>query len=180
MENYPPKTIVTKNLTLRIPQKSDTEAIFQGYAQNPEVVRYLAWRPHESIEETRRFVKARIAEWKTGPRFSWSITRKDDQRFLGMLSIRWPVPFRISMSYVICRSEWSKGYGTEAARAVMDWALSLLEVFRVEACCDIENPGSARVLEKLGMTQEGILRRMGYTPNISDEPRDCFCYAITK
>ena len=91
-----------------------------------------------------------------------------------MLSIRRPVQFRISMSYVICRDEWGKGYGTEAARSIMDWALSVPEVFRIEACCDIENVGSARVLEKLGMNREGILRRTGHTPNISDQPRDCF------
>jgi ribosomal-protein-alanine N-acetyltransferase len=178
--NCPPETIVTERLRLRIPQRSDADAIFQGYAQDPEVVRYLAWRPHQSIEETRRFIEERIVEWNTGSRFSWSITRKEDQHLIGMLSIRRPVPFRISMSYVICKGEWGKGYGTETARTILDWALSLPEVFRVEACCDLDNVGSARVLEKLGMNQEGILRRTGYTPNISDQPRDCFCYAKVK
>ena len=66
---------------------------------------------------------------------------------------------------------------TEAVRAVVDWAFSLEEVFRVWAVCDTANTASARVLEKAGMAREGILRRWIVHPNVSSEPRDCFVYS---
>ena len=73
-----------------------------------------------------------------------------------------------------------EGIATEAARAVVDWALSESSVFRVWAVTDVDNVRSARVLEKLGFEREGRLRRWMIAPNLSDEPRDCWCYARVK
>jgi [ribosomal protein S5]-alanine N-acetyltransferase len=176
----PPEIIDTPRLRLRKPQSKDSDAIFRHYAQDEHIVTYLAWHPHQSHDQTSEFVKSRIAEWATGPRYSWTIVHHNGHEVLGMMSIRVLQPFRISMSYVIKQDSWGQGYGTEAARAIIKWANSVPEIFRVEACSDLDNLRSARVLEKLGMTREGVLRRTGYTPNISNEPRDCFCYSITK
>lgn len=65
----------------------------------------------------------------------------------------------------------------EAIEAVVQWAFSDPSVFRVWAVCDCENGASARVLEKAGFLREGILRKWSIHPNISEIPRDCFCYA---
>ena len=69
---------------------------------------------------------------------------------------------------------------TEAARVIVDWVLKQEGIYRVWAFCDVENLASARVLEKVGMQKEGVLRRWMIHPNVSDEPRDCYCYAITR
>ena len=68
--------------------------------------------------------------------------------------------------------------------AALDWGAGLVAVWlaeptiwRVQAYCDLENAASARVLEKAGLTREGILRRYIVTPNLSDEPRDVYVYA---
>ena len=66
---------------------------------------------------------------------------------------------------------------TEALSEVPAWALRQPEIFRVGAVCDINNVGSARVLEKSGFAREGVLRRWLVHPNITDEPRDCYSYA---
>ena len=50
-------------------------------------------------------------------------------------------------------------------------------IFRAEATCDVENGASACVMEKTGMTREGVLRRYTLHPNLSDEPRDSFLCA---
>ena len=65
----------------------------------------------------------------------------------------------------------------EAASAVVDWALAQPQIYRVWAICDHENLASARVMEKIGMQREGLMRRGIVHPNISDEPRDCWVYA---
>ena len=69
---------------------------------------------------------------------------------------------------------------TEAVRAVVEWALSQPGIYRVWAVCDVDNAASAKVLEKVGMRCEGILRRWVIHPNIDAAPRDCYCYAIIK
>ena len=66
---------------------------------------------------------------------------------------------------------------TEALFEVVRWALQQERVFRIGAVCDVENLGSARVMEKAGLVREGVLRRWMMHPNVSDEPRDCFSYA---
>jgi RimJ/RimL family protein N-acetyltransferase len=69
---------------------------------------------------------------------------------------------------------------TEAVTALIGWALKQDAIYRVWAVCDVENGASARVMEKAGMKREGTLRRWSVHPNIGDQPRDSYCYAITK
>ncbi len=58
--------------------------------------------------------------------------------------------------------------------------MSMPEIFRVEATCDVENVASARALEKAGLSREGLLRRYTIQPGISAEPRDSYLYAIVQ
>jgi RimJ/RimL family protein N-acetyltransferase len=67
-------------------------------------------------------------------------------------------------------------FGTEVACAMVALAATLNGVYRLWATCDVENVASARVLEKAGLAQEGILRRWAKRPNISSVPRDAFVY----
>ncbi len=68
----------------------------------------------------------------------------------------------------------------EAVSAVIQWAQSESSIYRIWAVCDVDNKASAKVLEKVGMTLEGKLHRWSIAPNISKEPRDCYCYALLK
>jgi [ribosomal protein S5]-alanine N-acetyltransferase len=69
---------------------------------------------------------------------------------------------------------------TEIVKKLADWALKRGGIYRVWSVCDVDNRASARVMEKAGMRREGILRRWSMHPTISDEPRDSYCYSITK
>jgi RimJ/RimL family protein N-acetyltransferase len=53
-------------------------------------------------------------------------------------------------------------------------------MWRVWGVCDVENVGSARVMEKAGLSFEGVLRRHTIHPNVGTEPRDMRCYAKTR
>jgi len=66
---------------------------------------------------------------------------------------------------------------TEALAEVARWALNREDIWRIGDVCDVENLASARVMEKAGMTPDGLLRRWTMHPNVSDEPRDCFSFA---
>jgi RimJ/RimL family protein N-acetyltransferase len=65
---------------------------------------------------------------------------------------------------------------SEAVLVVVDWALAQPGVFRVWSVTDVDNGASARVLEKVGMQREGLLRRWMMHPGVGPEPRDCWCF----
>ncbi len=174
------ETVETERLILRKPVVDDRKEIFESYATDSDVVRYLAWEPHLSMDVTKSFIEERVHEWSDQKRFSWVISTKPNEQVIGMISVKFLSDFRASISYVINQKNWGKGYATEAAKAIISKLLELDFVYRVEALCDIKNFGSEKVLKKLGMTFEGRMNRTGYTPNISSEPRDCFCFSITK
>ncbi len=172
----PPATLDTARLHLRPPVLADADVVFDLYARDPDVVRYMTWRPHESAEVTRDFIRACIAGWQKGSTLSWMIVRRQDEQLLGMVTLRMGA-FKADLGYVLARRFWGQGYTTEAVKAVADWAIAQPEIHRVWATCDVDNLASARVMEKAGMQREGLLRRWIIHPNISDHPRDSWCYA---
>jgi RimJ/RimL family protein N-acetyltransferase len=175
----PPELIETERLLLRVPVMEDAAAMLESYARDPEVTRYLAWKPLQSLEEAEKAIRSRVEGWRKGISFSWTILLKEGGALAGTISLR-PQGMRLNMGFVVARRYWGRGYTTEAARPVVEWALGEPGVYRVSAVCDVENLPSARVLEKIGMQLEGTLRRWDVHPNISDVPRDCLCYAAVK
>ncbi len=175
----PPLTFTTRRLHLRPPLPGDAEAIFRGYAQDPDVTRFLTWKPHEDISDTTRFLARCQGCWEDGSAFPWAITLAGSGELIGMVEMRLKPP-HADLGYGLARRYWGQGYMTEAVQTVVDWALAQPEIFRVWAVCDVENAGSARVLEKAGLQCEGILHRWLIHPNLSPEPRDCYCYARVK
>lgn len=174
-----PATIHTPRLVLRLPRLDDAPAIFHGYAQDPDVTRYLTWQPHRSIQDTEAIVRNIVADAATATQHTWAIADADDA-LLGMITLRHPTDYKAEVGYVLARQAWGRGYMPEALRAVIAAAWTVPTMFRVWAVCDVDNPQSARVMEKVGMVREGLLQRWTLHPNVSPEPRDVWCYAITR
>jgi [ribosomal protein S5]-alanine N-acetyltransferase len=174
-----PERIETERLVLRKPRLDDAHAIFDGWAQDPEVTRYLTWRPHERLEQTREFMQVCIRLWEGETRFPYMMTLKENGQVIGMLDPRIEGP-KVGIGYIAARAHWGRGYVPEATRAVIDWAFRQSSIYRVYATTDVENSASRRVLEKVGMQCEGILRKFILHPNLSEIPRDSYMYAITK
>jgi [ribosomal protein S5]-alanine N-acetyltransferase len=174
-----PEQLETERLVLRKPRMDDARAIFEGWTQDREVTRYLTWRPHERIEQTQEFVQGCIRAWEGETRFPYVITLKGTGEVIGIIDPRIEGP-KIGIGYGSARAYWGKGYVTEATRAIIHWAFQQPSIYRVYATTDVENIASRRVMEKVGMQYEGILRKYILHPNISDIPRDSYLYAITK
>jgi len=175
----PPERIETKRLVLRKPRPDDALAIFEGWAQDKEVTRYLTWRPHARIEQTKGFVQSCLSAWEHQTRFPYMIMLKETEHVIGMIDPRIEV-HKVGIGYGSARAHWGKGYMTEATRGIIQWAFQQPSIYRVYATTDTENIGSQRVLEKAGMQCEGVLRKYIIHPNVSDIPRDSYIYAITK
>ena len=169
-----PARLETPRLTIRPVAPVDAAPIFDSWAQDREVTRYLIWRPHTTITETAAFIAA--AGLSTSTRTYVLVTR-DDGKVRGALDLRDQSHGRLDFGYVLARRWWGQGLMTEALTACADWALAQPDIWRIGAVCDTENLASARVMEKAGLVREGLLRRWLVHPNIGPQPRDCFVYA---
>ena len=174
-----PESVETQRLLLRKPLPKDADGIFQAYAQDREVTRYLVWSPHASVETTREFIANCQSRWESAKAFPYVITKRGTGELLGMIEFRLD-GHRVDFGFVLARPYWGQGLMPEAVSALVAISLAQPSIFRVEATCDVENRASARVLEKAGLSREGLLRRNIIHSNISLEPRDSLLYAITR
>ena len=171
----PPETLVTDRLVLRRPTLADAPAIYE-YGRDPDVTRYLVFPTHRSLADAESFLRTCGARWDSGEEYCWLIALRDQDRAIGTIAARMR-GHAVDIGYALARAAWAHGYATEAAGAVVAWAEERPDVHRVWAVCDVENTASARVLEKLGMSREGVLRRWLVHPNVSPTPRDCYAYS---
>jgi len=152
-------TLHTTRLELRPFNESDASALFAMHS-SAFVLRYWDSPPWSERGRAEQFIAAcrQIAEEGTGTRLA--VDRISDGAFLGWCSLtRWNPDYRsASMGYCFDDAAWGHGYATEAARALLQWAVDTLEINRVQSETDTRNGASARVLEKLGFVREGTLR----------------------
>lgn len=170
-----PETLETSRLILRRPVSSDAEAVFE-FARDPEVTRFMDWPTHTNVQEAKDYLRDCIPRWENAREYDWMITLRDHNQVIGGVSIR-VRGHSADFGYVLNRTYWGHGFATEAANAVVSWVSGFDTIYRVWATCDTENLASVKVLEKVGLSREGILRSWAVRPNISTKPRDAFVYS---
>ncbi len=147
-------------VALREYRAEDLDAVLR-YAADPEVTRYLPWGP-EGAEEVRDFLGQVASAALRTPRdqYEVAVVRKDSGEMIGggRLGILSAANRRGDIGYVLRRDQWGLGLGSEVARLLVDFGFSSLGLHRIEATCDPKNGASRRVLEKVGMTFEGMRR----------------------
>jgi RimJ/RimL family protein N-acetyltransferase len=120
-----------------------------------------------------------IAAWDGDSRFPYMIALKENGNVIGRINLRIE-GHKVELGYVMSKAYQGKGYMTESARAIIHWSFQQPTIYRVYATTGVDNIASQRVMEKAGMQREGLLRKYIVHPNISDEPRDSYVYAIVK
>lgn len=152
-----PEVIETERLILRPFELGDVDDVF-AYARDPEWSRYLRTlpRPYERPHAEQFIARQLLLDESTHP--VWAITR--DGTVIGGLNLRFEFAnLSAEMGYSVARDQWKKGICTEAARAVIDAGFSTHDdLNRIHASADAENVASQRVMEKVGMKKEGVLR----------------------
>lgn len=150
----------TERLILRPLRMADARDIF-AYASDPQVARFVLWEPHQSLSDTRGYIRYVRGLYFRGLPSSWAVTLRESGRVIGTVGFMFYSEANNSaeIGYSFARGEWNKGYATEALQAVISSVFSSLPLNRLEAQHDIRNPASGRVMEKCGMRREGILRQ---------------------
>lgn len=171
-----PFRVETARLILSPPTADDVQAIFERYASDADVTRFMAWPRHESLPSTEAFVAFSAHEWEraaAGPYLIWS---RADGSLLGASGLEVKNEGEAVTGYVLAKDAWGKGYATEALSAVVNVALSLgLE--RLTACCHLEHRASQRVLEKCGFRREARDCQATF-PNLAPAPQDVAWYRV--
>ena len=166
--------IETHRLILRPFRIEDAEDMFENWASDTEVTRFLTWPAHTGVEVSRMVLNDWIPRYEDGGYFNWAIEWKENGRVIGNISV---VRFieeleTADIGYCMSRAYWGRGIMPEALRAVTDFLFDTVGVNRVTACHDLNNPKSGRVMQKAGMKFEGILRGAGKNnQGICDEVR---------
>ena len=176
----PPATFGTARLVARLPRADDAPAVFAAYASDPEVTRYLAWPAYTRVEPLAAFLREAAANWEkreTPLPLAWLLCLKGTDTPIGSIGVTLEGNGRAMFGYVLAKKFWGHGMAAEALTYLVDWTLAQPSLYRAYAFCDVENPTSARVMEKAGMVREGVLRRWHVAPTLSPEPRDCIVCA---
>jgi ribosomal-protein-alanine N-acetyltransferase len=172
-----PREIVTERLRLRPSNVEDAEAVFRAWAGDAEVCRWLEWGPLPSVDQAMTHVEELAADRASGAAVDWLACRRGDDALVGAARLAWHSTIERGVGFLISRSSWGDGLGSEILSAVTDAALAEDDVVRVQATCHPDNSASLRVLEKCGYEVEGRLRRCRIFPNLGDEPQDLLILA---
>lgn len=149
----------TPRLTLRRLTMRDAQDIYR-YAQDPEVARHVLWEAHQSIWESRAYIRFLLYQYRSGLPGSWGIVLKETGRVIGTIGYMNHSADNAAaeVGYSLAQEHWGKGLMTEALTAVIDETFRVLKLHRIEAMHFTDNPASGKVMAKCGMTHEGHLR----------------------
>lgn len=156
-------TLFTNRLILRRMKVADAQDMFE-YACQPEVTRYLTWRPHPDIGYTREYLEYLGTRYKVGDFFDWAVVLRENDKMIGTCGFtRFDLPNNSAeIGYVLNPAYQGRGIAGEAAYAVISFGFNRLRLHRIEARHMIGNNASHRVMEKLGMKTEGTFRESYY------------------
>jgi RimJ/RimL family protein N-acetyltransferase len=174
----PPEILAAPLIVLRRAQPADAQGLYL-LARNVEVMRYMDWPMPTDPRDTESHLRKVSADWDAGAEYQWVIIDRNSAECVGTISCR-PKGHAADFGYFLARSYWGKGLAMDAASAVVNWLNSQSEILRVWASVDVENMRSRRLLERLDLRLEGILRMATLRPNIGGLPRDTAIYAKTK
>jgi [ribosomal protein S5]-alanine N-acetyltransferase len=171
----PPDSITAPLIILRRQRPEDVESLF-SICTHPEVAHFMDWPMPTEVESVRSHFERRSADWVAGLEHQWVIVERQTGAIAGSLSFR-PHAHAVDFGYFLGRAFWGRGLAFDAATAVLHWLDTQSHVLRVWATVDAENLRSRRLLERLGLQLEGVMRSATFRPNIGGQPRDTALYA---
>ena len=155
--------IQTPRLLIRKLSIADAEDIY-AVSSNPNVSRYVLWDTHRSIMDSRAMIRAHLRSYRNEEPASLAIELKETGRVIGTIGFLWIDCEHNSaeIGYSLGEPYWNNGYMTEALRAMLAFGFDKLYLNRIEACFDVRNTASGRVMAKVGMQREGLHRKKLY------------------
>jgi RimJ/RimL family protein N-acetyltransferase len=170
--------LTTERLTLRPLSVADAPALFAARS-DPDVMRYWDWPAQASVEQVENIIADHFPEVADGNVMWWAVALTPEGPAIGEcdLSEIDHQHRRAEVGYLFNRACWGNGYAQEAMQAVIAYAFADLKLERLWARFHSGNAASQRLLERLGFTKEGTLKRHIWRDG---ERRDCEIYGLVR
>lgn len=171
-------TIETERLVLRHLTLEDS-SIVEELASNYEIAKSTLTIPYPYPKgSASSFIASVLEQVKEGKLFIYAITRKEDCSLVGIINLSINRTHnKGELAYWVGVPYWGKGYGTEAAQALIQYGFEQGDLNKIFAAAFTDNPGSWRIMEKIGMKYEGTFRQHVLK---WDEYKDLAYYGILK
>lgn len=155
----------TERLILReVRPSGDLDAMFALFG-DPDVARFTDTGPFSDVDDAQEVIDwiSRIFEQRRGLRWALALADNEEQ-MIGTCGYNHWDPSNNSggIGYDLAKDHWGKGLMTEALQPVIRFGFERMGLNRIEADVTVGNDASARVLQKLGFTEEGLLRQRGF------------------
>ncbi len=156
-------TLTTPRLILRPVRMSDAQDLYE-YSRDPQVAQHVLWEAHRSIHQTRAYIRYLLRQYRNAAPGTFAIALRDGGKVIGTIGFMWVQHENRSaeVGYSLSRAYWNRGYMSEALRAVLDFGFTKLNLNRIEAQHECDNPASGHVMKNAGMRHEGTLRERIY------------------
>jgi len=162
MEHLGTKELETKRLILRRFRLDDAEKMFNNWANDNEVTKYLVWSPHNEINITKNVLEQWTQKYVKNDFYQWAIELKEINEPVGSISVVHQSDDlkMVHIGYCIGKKWWNKGITSEALSALIKFFFEKVGVNRIESRHDPNNKNSGKVMAKSGMKYEGLLRQV--------------------
>lgn len=147
----------TDKIILRKFRINDADKMFENWASDSKVTKFLSWNPHTSAKESEKIIQQWINDDKN---VYFAICNANDEN-IGRISatLKKGKPKTYSIGYCLSHDYWSRGIMTESLKIMLKYLFEEKTAVRVEARHDVRNLASGKVMKKANMKYEGILRK---------------------
>ncbi len=161
MKHLGTKRIETERLILRKFTIEDAEDMYKNWACEDKVTKYLTWPTHPSVEVSKSVINMWEKESDSLNYYQWCIELKETGEAIGSISVVHILEEinAVEVGYCIGKRFWGLGITSEAFTALITFFFKEMQVNRIEARHDLNNPNSGKVMEKCGLIKEGIKRQ---------------------
>lgn len=169
----------SERLILRRFTMNDAEAMFNNWANDAEVAKYMRWNAHQDIDETESVLRNRTERYSDLSTYHWAIVLKGTDMPIGNIALICTNEYDMcaEVAYCLGKQYWGQGIITEAAITVLKFGLIEVGFNRIEAYHAVNNAASGKVLKNAGMKYEGRMRKK-HRSHIGFEDSDL--YAILR
>lgn len=163
MNHIGTKTLETERLILRKFKDEDASDLFNNWANDSNVTKYLTWPTHENLDTSKYVIGLWLNEYSNSDHYNWCIEIKESGQAIGSISV---VSIdenveAVEIGYCIGKEYWDKGIVTEAFSSIIKFLFEEVDVKRIVAKHDTNNPASGAVMKKCGLKFEGVNRKAG-------------------
>ena len=153
------RPLETERLLLRQLRMEDVYEYYERLFGDADVSRYMLFEPHQDIGESLESLQRKLEKYDQGPYYCWGITEKEEDSLIGLIEL---LRFdeeqdSCSFAYMLGCRYWNRGYGTEALKAVFQFAFEELDVGKITVDHMTKNAASGAVMRKAGMEHVGTI-----------------------